>query len=95
MVKLTQIEATKIMTEAYRLKALFRTSGSRLGQSIHWVCNSELSNLPVQLQNKLIVLLDSDHAGDNDFYHWTDDDKVFTTFYSRYVRGDSKCLNSV
>lgn len=88
MNKLSHLEATKILTEAYRLKAQFRTSGSRLGQSIHLTYNPELSCLDQELQAKLLSLLDSDHATDNDFYHWTDEDKVFTTFYLLYVKGN-------
>lgn len=85
MSKLTYLEATKILTEAYRLKAQFKSSGSRLGQSIHWTCNPEISSLDKSLQDKLLSLLDADHTSPNDFYHWMDEDKVFATFYIRYV----------
>lgn len=85
MKKLTQVEASQVLTEAYRLRTQYRDSGSRLGQSIHWACNPEISTLDESLQDKLISLLDADHTSPNDFYHWINEDKVFATFYVRYV----------
>ena len=85
MEKLSHLEATKVLTEAYQLRTQYRESGSRLGQSIHWACNPEISSLDKSLQDKLLSLLDADHASPNDFYHWIDEDKVFATFYIRYV----------
>lgn len=95
MDKLTHLEATKILTEAYRLRTKFRSSGSRLGQSIHWVCNDELSYLKPELQEKLLILLDHYHAGESDFYHWVDDDKILTVFYSRYVQENNYVTTTV
>ena len=67
-VLLTHLEATKVLTDAYRLRVEYRKSGSRLGQSIHWAANPELSSLDRDLQEKLIDVLDSHHATVYDFY---------------------------
>lgn len=85
MNKLTHLEATKVLTDAYRLRTEYRQSGSRLGQSIHWAANPELSSLDMSLQEKLILILDAFHATDLDFYHLTDDNRVMECFYKHYV----------
>ena len=88
MEKLTHLEATKVLTEAYQLRTQYRESGSRLGQSIHWACNPEISSLDKSLQDKLLSLLDADHASPNDFYYFTDNDKVIELFYQCYTENN-------
>lgn len=84
MNKLTQQEAAKVLAEALRLESLYKKSGSRLGQSIHWACNDE-SRLDAELKCKLMQLLDSSYATDDDFYHEIDEVFVTNKFYELYV----------
>ena len=84
MQKLTQQEASRVLAEALRLESLYKKFGSRLGQSINWACNVE-SRLDAHLKCKLILLLDSSYATDDDFYYDTDEVAVTNKFYELYV----------
>ncbi len=84
MQKLTRQEASRVLAEALRLESLYKKSGSRLSQSIHWTCNDE-SRLDPELKCKLMQLLDSSYVTDDDFYYWTNDVDVTNKFYELYV----------
>lgn len=84
MERLTQLEATQVITEAYRLKFQHAASGSRLSQAIWW-CSSLHSTLPEELQEKLYQLIDQHRGTELDFYYWKDEQKVIQKMYELYV----------
>lgn len=84
MQKLTQQEASRVLAEALRLESLYKKSGSRLGQAIHWAYD-DVSMLDALVKCKLMQLLDSSYATDDDFYFWTDEVAVTNKFYGLYV----------
>lgn len=84
MNKLSQLEATQVITEAYRLKFQYANSGSRLSQAIWW-CSSQHSTLPEELQEKLYQLIDQHRGTELDFYYWKDEQKVIQKMYELYV----------
>jgi hypothetical protein len=85
--KLTYLEATKVLKEAYRLKTQFRSSSSRLGQSIYWTTNDELSSLDLGLRDKLVSMLLAYHGTEGDFYY-LEDEETLSLFYKLYVVGE-------
>lgn len=84
MQKLTQQEAVRVLAEASHLQYLHRKSKARLGQAIWW-CYTENSTLSEELKEKLYNLIDKDRGTDDDFYYFTDNDKVIELFYKLYV----------
>lgn len=90
MNKLTQQEAQLVLQEAYRLKAQYVDSKSRLGQSIWWVASGGYLNPPIQkeLQSNLFDLLDFKHDEGIDFYFSTDDNDVLEVFYKHFVEAE-------
>lgn len=81
--KLTREESLLVLKEAKLLQAEYASSGSRLGQSIHWL--RDYGYLQEDVHRNLDTLLNENEQKGIDFYHWTDDNKVLEAFYEHFV----------
>lgn len=69
MKKLTKQEALELLNEVYAY--CYTLKGYRLGQAI-------FNLLPQEIYNKFVDT-------DNDFFYWTDEEKVLQVFWTEYV----------